>query len=170
MKKLFIFILPLLLMSCSAQKQLARLLVHHPELKTGESVRTVVVDVPVPAVSIDMTFPAQADTVSRTDTVTIFLDKPTFDKLKTGISVTEGNVTATVRLLDGEIDLHIEQIPDTIHHQEDFVIPTYEAEVIVKKELTKWQQFFFTGGVIFMVLLVLGCVISVAIIVVKMFR
>lgn len=148
MRKLLLILLPLLLISCSAERQMAYLLRHHPELKTGDSVKTVLVEVPIEPLTKDTVIQVVIDTVSRTDSVIIRLDSLTSAKLRNGISVTEGKVKASVRLTDdGEIKLTVQQLPDTIRKGLDVTVPVYEASVKTEAVMTKRQQFFYYFGI-----------------------
>jgi len=161
MRKLLLILLPLLLISCSAEKQMAYLLRHHPELRTGDTVRTVVVEAPIAPFVKDTVINTITDTVTRTDTVIIRLDSLTSAELRKGISITEGSIRASVRLTDSGIKLSVEQLPDTIRKDMEVTVPVYEAKVNTEAVMTKKQLFFYYFGVFAIVLIGLIMVIVI---------
>lgn len=169
MKKLLsISLLALLLAGCSAQQRLSRIMEHHPELRTGDSVRTVLVEVPIEAAYRDTLILFTTDTVTRTDTITIHLDSLTCAELKTGISVTEGHAKASVRLTDSGLQLRSEQLPDTIKKDVDVHVPQYECTI--KQTMSKTQNFFYYFGICSLVLFIIAIIGGVLVVVLKIVK
>ncbi len=170
MRRLLGFIcLALLLVSCSPQKRLAYLLEHHPELRTGDSVRTVEVYIPVEAAREDtIAIPeVRVDTVTRTDTVTLYIDKAAYDQLRNGITVQKDKIKATVQLFDEGLHLSVEQEQDTIKQDVDISVPQYEIETIQKAELSGWQKFCYEIGRATFIILCIVIVIGIIFVIVK---
>lgn len=172
MKRLLGFIcLAMLLVSCSPQQRLAYILERHPELRTGDSVRTVEVIVPVEAVHRDTTYlpELRIDTVTVQDTVAMYVDAKAYRQLRNGLTVQEGKIKATVQLTDEGLQLSVEQEADTITASADVHVPQYEIEVKKKAELSGWQKFCYELGLSTFILIIIGLVIGIGIIVVKFF-
>ena len=172
MKRLLGFIcLAMLLVSCSPQQRLAYILERHPELRTGDSVRTVEVIVPVEAVHRDTTYlpELRIDTVTVQDTVAMYVDAKSYQQLRNGLTVQEGKIKATVQLTDEGLQLSVEQEADTITASADVHVPQYEIEVKKKAELSGWQTFCYELGLSTFILIIIGLVIGIGIIVVKFF-
>lgn len=172
MKRLLGFIcLAMLLVSCSPQQRLAYILERHPELRTGDSVRTVEVIVPVEAVHRDTTYlpELRIDTVTVRDTVAMYVDAKAYRQLRNGLTVQEGKIKATVQLTDEGLQLSVEQEADTITASADVHVPQYEIEVKKKAELSGWQKFCYELGLSTFILIIIGLVIGIGIIVVKFF-
>ncbi|MBR6843007.1 MAG: hypothetical protein IKM77_12015 [Prevotella sp.] len=170
MKRLLGFIcLAMLLVSCSPQKRLAYLLEHHPELRTGESVRTIEVYVPVEAARQDTNAipDVRVDTVTKTDTVALYIDKEAYDNLRKGVTVQKGKIKATVQLTDKGLQLSVEQEADTIQQNVDVDVPQYEIEVKKKAELSGWQKFCYEMGLSAFIILCIGLVVGIIFLIVK---
>lgn len=170
MKRLLGFIcLAMLLVSCSPQKRLAYLLEHHPELRTGDSVRTVMVYVPVEAARQDKNAipDVRVDTVTKTDTVALYIDKEAYDNLRKGVTVQKGKIKATVQLTDEGLQLSVEQESDTIQQNVDVNVPQYEIEVKKKAELSGWQKFCYEMGLSTFIILCIGLVVGIIFLIVK---
>lgn len=170
MKRLLGFIcLALLLVSCSPQKRLAYILEHHPELRTGDSVRTIEVVVPVEAVKHDTTYlpDLRIDTVTVSDTVAVYIDAKAYKQLRNGMSVQEGKIKATVQLTEEGLQLSVEQEADTLIKDVDVNVPQYEIEVKQKAELSGWQKFCYELGLGTFVIIIIGLVIGAGCLIIK---
>jgi len=170
MKRLLGFIcLAMLLVSCSPQQRLAYLLEHHPELRTGDSVRTVEVYVPVEAYREDTNAipDVRVDTITQTDTVIIYIDREAYHQLREGISVQKNKIKATVQLNEEGLQLSVEQEADTLKHNVDVNVPQYEIEVKQKAELSGWQKFCYEMGLCTFIILCIGLVVGIIVVIVK---
>ena len=170
MKRLLGFMcLAMLLVSCSPQQRLAYILERHPELRTGDSVRTVEVIVPVEAVHRDTTYlpELRIDTVTIQDTVAIYVDAKAYRQLRNGLTVQEGKIKATVQLTEEGLQLSVEQEADTITASADVHAPQYELEDKKKAELSGWQKFCYELGLCTFIILVTGIVIGIICLIAK---
>lgn len=170
MKRLLGFIcLAMLLVSCSPQQRLAYILEHHPELRTGDSVRTVEVYVPVEASRQDTNAipDVRVDTITKTDTVILYIDREDYNQLREGVTVQKNKIKATVQLTDEGLQLSVEQEADTLKQNVDVNVPQYEIEVKKKAELTGWQKFCYEIGLCTFVILCIGLVIGIIVVVIK---
>lgn len=143
-----IFALALLLCSCSAEKRLAYLLKHHPELRTDTKQIELPVEIPIPheSASIDIPWsavpevrPASAAENRKSDTATVE-PSPTF-------SVTAGHAKATLAQTDSGFVLTAEQLEDTIKTEAPAVVPVVEVHDLPMEE-NAIQTFFRVFGYI----------------------
>lgn len=102
MKQFFIIFIISLLVACSPQKRLNRIVSNHPELAASSKTVTV-------TIHDTIYIPAVQDTVHIHDTV--YLQAKPGDVIA---EATAGNAKATLFKTDEGLDLAIEQLPDSI--------------------------------------------------------
>lgn len=144
MKRFFFIVAAVLCVSCSPQRQLARLLASYPELKRDSVV--VLRDTTITAY-------AQATTTFTIEDLNQMLQasraNDTLDLSKadhkTGITAVADHARASIVAENGKLKLIAEQTPDTIVLEQTVTIPVYTTEV-KEKELTGWQRFKISIG------------------------
>lgn len=102
MKRFLIIFIISLLVACSPQKRLNRIVSNHPELAASSKTVTV-------TVHDTIYIPAVQDTVHIHDTV--YLQAKPGDVIA---EATAGNAKATLTKTDNGVDLAVEQLPDSI--------------------------------------------------------
>jgi len=144
----YIFVLALLLCSCSAEQRLAYLLKKHPELRTGTQTVTIPVEVPIPfeSASLDIPWSAMPDVRPvpaaenrKSDTATV-VPSPTF-------SVTAGHAKAILTQTDSGFVLTAEQMEDTVKAEAPAEVPIVEVHDLPMEE-NAFQSFFRVLGYI----------------------
>lgn len=166
MKKILYITILLSILSCSPQRQLAKLLERHPELHRDSVIK------------IDTFYITKAEQNSVQFTINDLLalsgdsisnapdSAENYYQSKNSISAeTSGcnaNITANA---DGSFNLNIKQKPDTIHIIDTLDIPVYITNTEYKDkivfEMTKWQAFFYKIGTTFIFTLVLLLIIFI---------
>lgn len=151
----YIFALALLLCSCSAEKRLAHLLKHHPELRTGTRTEQLQVEVQIPheAESLDIPWSAMPDVRPSSAAENRKSDTATMEQSPT-FSVTAGHAKATLTRTDSGLVLTAEQLPDTINTVAPADVPIVEVHDLPMKE-NAWQTFFRVLGYIAALIFVL---------------
>lgn len=157
MKKLLFLIISILLCSCSPHRQLARILLKHPELHRDSVV----------VYHDTITMPGVRDS--------IYITNHTIDSLQAVASTTSmseqkssnatlvvaGNATAILSATSNGFWLKAEQKPDTVFIDIEKEVPVYLTEIKeVEKPLSKWQTYKMQMGVMLMVLLGIGIVLN----------
>lgn len=174
MKKLFyIFACFTLLCSCSAEKRLAYLLSHHPELRKDTVLRidTFLVH---PADTASTTFTIedlqqllQQDTAALGSDSTPVYANPANSLSKASASIrveNNGSIATITPNADGSFTLNGITKPDTIIIHDSIPVPayvtTYKDKIVYK--MNNAQTFFFGLGILFLVLMALVIGIRIA--------
>ena len=141
----------LLLSSCSAQRRLERLMLHHPELRTADSLHVVNLTTVIPGATNTILLPHIENDPCNCDSLLR-------EALKDGISTTAGNAQASLVPTDSGIALQAQQLPDTIIIKDTVNVPVYVVKTAPREE-TKLEMFFrylgYFTAVIVLVLLVI---------------
>lgn len=141
----------LLLSSCSAQRRLERLMLHHPELRTADSLHVVNLTTVIPGATNTILLPHIENDPCNCDSLLR-------EALKEGISTTAGNAQASLVPTDSGIALQAQQLPDTIIIKDTVNVPVYVVKTAPREE-TKLEIFFrylgYFTAVIALVLLVI---------------
>ena len=149
MKKIIIFLVLLLVSSCAPQRQLARILAHHPELQR-DSIMIIHDTIITPYVQSSTGFTLE-------DLNNLLPNKHAHDSLgpsnadhKTGITAVADHARASIVSDDGKFKLIAEQLPDTNAFEHKAVVPTYITEIQeVPVPIPQWKIFLMYLGVIF---------------------
>lgn len=153
-KHVGLIILSCILIGCSPQQRLTRLIEKYPELKLRDSIRTIEVPVPVPYI--------ECDTIIVPDSVLQACDSSIRANVSEGVSVTAGLARASLIKTDDGIVLKAEQLNDTINGEVTYPTPVFYTEP--KKATEKpIQSFFRISGIIAWIALVLYVIGFVAI-------
>ena len=124
----------LLLSSCSAQRRLERLMLHHPELRTADSLHVVNLTTVIPGATNTILLPHIENDPCNCDSLLR-------DALKDGISTTAGKAQASLVPTDSGIALQAQQLPDTIIIKDTVNVPVYVVKTAPREE-TKLEIFF----------------------------
>lgn len=141
----------LLLSSCSAQRRLERLMLHHPELRTADSLHVVNLTTVIPGATNTILLPHIENDPCNCDSLLR-------EALKDGISTTAGNAQASLVPTDSGIALQAQQLPDTIIIKDTVNVPVYVVKTAPREE-TKWEIFFrylgyFTAAIALVLLVI----------------
>lgn len=157
----YILFLVLILASCTPQRQLARLLARHPELKR-DSIIVIHDTIVTPYV--------QSSTVFTLEDLNNMLQKSrerdslglSNADIKTGITAIADHARASIVADYGQLRLIAEQLPDTTPFQHKAVIPTYTTEIQkIPTPIPSWKVFLMYLGGIFIIELVLRLVVFI---------
>ena len=157
----YILFLVLILASCTPQRQLARLLARHPELKR-DSIIVIHDTIVTPYV--------QSSTVFTLEDLNNMLQKSrerdslglSNADIKTGITAIADHARASIVADNGQLRLIAEQLPDTNPFQHKAVIPTYITEIQkIPTPIPSWKVFLMYLGGIFIIELVLRLVVFI---------
>ena len=141
----------LLLSSCSAQRRLERLMLHHPELRTADSLHVVNLTTVIPGATNTILLPHIENDPCNCDSLLR-------DALKDGISTTAGKAQASLVPTDSGIALQAQQLPDTIIIKDTVNVPVYVVKTAPREE-TKLEIFFrylgyFTAAIALVLLVI----------------
>lgn len=171
-KLLYIFLTMTLLCSCSAEKRLAYLLAHHPELHRDT---TYVVDtfIVAPADTASTTFTieqlqqllAQDSVALGNDTTPTYANSCSPIKASASIRVeNSGSIASITPNADGSFTLSGITKPDTIYIRDTLRVPayvtTYKDKIVYK--MNNAQTFFFGLGILFLILIAIIIGIRIA--------
>ena len=157
----YILFLVLILASCTPQRQLARLLARHPELKR-DSIIVIHDTIVTPYV--------QSSTVFTLEDLNNMLQKSrerdslglSNADIKTGITAIADHARASIVADNGQLRLIAEQLPDTNPFQHKAVIPTYITEIQkIPTPIPSWKVFLMYLGGIFIIELLLRLVVFI---------
>ena len=149
----------LLLSSCSAQRRLERLMLHHPELRTADSLHVVNLTTVIPGATNMILLPHIENDPCNCDSLLR-------EALKEGISTTAGNAQASLVPTDSGIALQAQQLPDTIIIRDTTYIPKYIIKAVPREE-TNEEIFFRYSGYIAWLIVLLGIVVYILILFLK---
>ena len=157
----YILFLVLILASCTPQRQLARLLARHPELKR-DSIIVIHDTIITPYVqsSTGFTLEDLNDMLQKSrERDSLGLSNA---DIKTGITAIADHARASIVAHKGNLRLVAEQLPDTTPFQHKAVIPTYTTEIqIIPTPIPSWKVFLMYLGGIFIIELVLRLVVFI---------
>ena len=173
-KLLYIVTLATLLCSCSAEKRLAYLLEHHPELRKDSVyvIDTVLVhqaDTATTTFTIEQLqqLLAQQDTSAKGDNqAPAYADSTTHHKSSSNyICVENSGSKAVIKPnADGTLSLQSMTKPDTITIRDTLHVPvyytTYKDKLVYK--MNNAQTFFFGLGILFLILIALVIGLKIA--------
>ena len=152
----------LLFCSCSAERKLAYLLQHHPELRTGTDTVMVLAHIPLPydADSIDIPTPVLLGVESQP------AEDSTAETLALPICITAGHAKATLTKTDNGFRLTAEQIEDTIEVEIPVETPSVNIHTLPVEE-KPINTFFRQFGYISMGVMGIGVLLCFGIIIKK---
>ena len=157
----YILFLVLILASCTPQRQLARLLARHTELKR-DSIIVIHDTIITPYVqsSTGFTLEDLNDMLQKSrERDSLGLSNA---DIKTGITAIADHARASIVADNGQLRLIAEQLPDTNPFQHKAVIPTYITEIQkIPTPIPSWKVFLMYLGGIFIIELVLRLVVFV---------
>ena len=157
----YILFLVLILASCTPQRQLARLLARHPELKR-DSIIVIHDTIVTPYVqsSTGFTLEDLNDMLQKSrECDSLGLSNA---DIKTGITAIADHARASIVADYGQLRLIAEQLPDTNPFQHKAVIPTYTTEIQkIPTPIPSWKVFLMYLGGIFIIELVLRLVVFI---------
>ena len=157
----YILFLVLILASCTPQRQLARLLARHPELKR-DSIIVIHDTIITPYV--------QSSTVFTLEDLNNMLQKSrecdslglSNADIKTGITAIADHARASIVADYGQLRLIAEQLPDTTALEHKAVIPTYVTEIQkIPTPIPSWKVFLMYLGGIFIIEMALRLVVFI---------
>jgi len=157
----YILFLVLILASCTPQRQLARLLAHHPELKR-DSIIVIHDTIITPYVqsSTGFTLEDLNDMLQKSrERDSLGLSNA---DIKTGITAIADHARASIVADNGKLRLVAEQLPDTNALQQKAVIPTYTTEIQkIPTPIPSWKVFLMYLGGIFIIEMALRLVVFI---------
>ena len=157
----YILFLVLILASCTPQRQLARLLARHPELKR-DSIIVIHDTIITPYV--------QSSTGFTLEDLNDMLQKSRAHdslgssnaEIKTGITAIADHARASIVADNGKLRLIAEQLPDTTALEHKAVIPTYITEIQkIPTPIPSWKVFLMYLGGIFILEMALRLVVFI---------
>lgn len=154
---LFVVLLGILMIGCSAERQLANLLRRHPELHTMDTLKVYQVEFRTEYEKNDTVLPSLTDGPCDCDSLIRA-------KFKNGVSTTAGNARASVFLNeDGRPTLRAEQLPDTVILRDTVEVPVYvfqpaDPEPEPEKPI---QSFFRISGIVVWLLILIAFVVRI---------
>ena len=157
----YILFLVLILASCTPQRQLARLLARHPELKR-DSIIVIHDTIITPYVQSSTGFTLEdLNDMLQKSRAHDSLGSSNAD-IKTGITTVADHARASIVAHKGNLRLVAEQLPDTTPFQHKAVIPTYTTEIQkIPTPIPSWKVFLMYLGGIFIIELVLRLVVFI---------
>ena len=157
----YILFLVLILASCTPQRQLARLLARHPELKR-DSIIVIHDTIITPYVqsSTGFTLEDLNDMLQKSrECDSLGLSNA---DIKTGITAIADHARASIVAHKGNLRLVAEQLPDTTPFQHKAVIPTYTTEIQkIPTPIPSWKVFLMYLGGIFIIEMALRLVVFI---------
>lgn len=185
MKKLFyILITATLLCSCSAEKRLAYLLAHHPELHTDTIIKidTCIITVPDTntvrftlddLAALQAQLQHQQEQQNQQDSVALGTeDQDPFEANNSTqqentphISAeNKGSLASITPNDDGSFNLHAITKPDTVYLKKEIPIPAYFTKTRDKivYQMNQAQTFFFGLGILFLVIIAIELALKIA--------
>ncbi len=158
----YILFLVLILASCTPQRQLARLLARHPELKR-DSIIVIHDTIITPYV--------QSSTGFTLEDLNDMLQKSRAHdslgssnaEIKTGITTVADHARASIVADNGKLRLIAEQLPDTAAFEHKKTIPTYTTSPPIKipTPIPPWKVFLMYLGGIFILEMALRFVVFI---------
>ncbi|MDD3491021.1 MAG: hypothetical protein PHR62_14180 [Paludibacter sp.] len=157
----YILFLVLILASCTPQRQLARLLARHPELKR-DSIIVIHDTIVTPYVQSSTVFTLEdLNDMLQMSSAHDSLGSSNAD-IKTGITAIADHARASIVADYGQLRLIAEQLPDTTPFQHKAVIPTYTTEIQkIPTPIPSWKVFLMYLGGIFIIELLLRLVVFI---------
>lgn len=157
----YILFLVLILASCTPQRQLARLLARHPELKR-DSIIVIHDTIVTPYVQSSTVFTLEdLNDMLQMSSAHDSLGSSNAD-IKTGITAIADHARASIVADYGQLRLIAEQLPDTNPFQHKAVIPTYTTEIQkIPTPIPSWKVFLMYLGGIFIIELLLRLVVFI---------
>src|SRR5574344_1728795 len=157
----YILFLVLILASCTPQRQLARLLARHPELKR-DSIIIIHDTIITPYVqsSTGFTLEDLNDMLQKSrERDSLGLSNA---EIKTGITTVADHARASIVAHKGKLRLVAEQLPDTNALQQKAIIPTYTTEIQkIPTPIPSWKVFLMYLGGIFILEMLLRLVVFI---------
>jgi hypothetical protein len=157
----YIRFLVLILASCTPQRQLARLLARHPELKR-DSIIVIHDTIITPYVqsSTGFTLEDLNDMLQKSrERDSLGLSNA---DIKTGITAIADHARASIVADNGKLRLIAEQLPDTTTLEHKAVIPTYITEIQkIPTPIPSWKVFLMYLGGIFILEMALRLVVFI---------
>lgn len=157
----YILFLVLILASCTPQRQLARLLACHPELKR-DSIVIIHDTIVTPYVQSSTGFTLEdLNDMLQMSSAHDSLGSSNAD-IKTGITAVADHARASIVADNGQLRLIAEQLPDTNPFQHKAVIPTYTTEIQkIPTPIPSWKVFLMYLGGIFILEMALRLVVFI---------
>lgn len=153
----------LAMVSCSPQRQLARLRYRHPEL-FADSTLHINIALPIQPDTASVLLPQDWFTISNlsdssdksnlSDNLTTDSTRTPQSRISTtdprkGISITAGSARASVFLTDSGMVLQAEQLPDSVHGTVDYTAPKVFVETTPAPEKPMHTFFRILGIIMF---------------------
>lgn len=142
------------MVSCSPQRQLARLRYRHPEL-FADSTLHINIALPIQPDTASVLLPQDWFTISNlSDNLTTDSTRTPQSRISTtdprkGISITAGSARASVFLTDSGMVLQAEQLPDSVHGTVDYTAPKVFVETTPAPEKPMHTFFRILGIIMF---------------------
>ena len=157
----YILFLVLILASCTPQRQLARLLARHPELKR-DSIVIIHDTIVTPYVQSSTGFTLEdLNNMLQKSRAHDSLGSSNAD-IKTGITAIADHARASIVADNGQFRLIAEQLPDTTALEHKAVIPTYITEIQKKPTpIPSWKVFLMYLGGIFIIEMALRLIVFI---------
>ena len=157
----YILFLVLILASCTPQRQLARLLARHPELKR-DSIIVIHDTIITPYVQSSTGFTLEdLNDMLQKSRAHDSLGSSNAD-IKTGITAIADHARASIVADNGKLRLIAEQLPDTNALEHKAVIPTYITEIQkIPTPIPSWKVFLMYLGGIFILEMALRLVVFI---------
>ena len=157
----YILFLVLILASCTPQRQLARLLARHPELKR-DSIIVIHDTIVTPYVQSSTVFTLEdLNDMLQMSSAHDSLGSSNAD-IKTGITAIADHARASIVADYGQLRLIAEQLPDTTALEHKAVIPTYVTEIQkIPTPIPSWKVFLMYLGGIFILEMALRLVVFI---------
>ena len=157
----YILFLVLILASCTPQRQLARLLARHPELKR-DSIIVIHDTIITPYVQSSTGFTLEdLNDMLQKSRAHDSLGSSNAD-IKTGITTVADHARASIVAGNGKLRLIAEQLPDTTALEHKAVIPTYITEIQkIPTPIPSWKVFLMYLGGIFIIEMALRLVVFI---------
>ena len=157
----YILFLVLILASCTPQRQLARLLARHPELKR-DSIIVIHDTIVTPYVQSSTVFTLEdLNDMLQMSSAHDSLGLSNAD-IKTGITAIADHARASIVADNGQLRLIAEQLPDTTPFLHKAVIPTYTTEIQkIPTPIPSWKVFLMYLGGIFILEMALRLVVFI---------